>query len=174
MESKAQIWVETVIYTLIALAIMGLLLALIKPTIEEKKDKAVIEQSKLILDDINKKIEDVRFYGTGNSKIEEIVIKKGELIIDGKNDSIRFEVDSNYLASELGENITIGKIIMSTLKKSKGYKVAFKLDYIGVLNITVAGKDSSKSFLPAVAPHKFTITNEGKKGELIEISFVSF
>ena len=56
MESKAQIWVETVIYTLIALAIMGLLLALIKPTIEEKKDKAVIEQSKLILDDINKKI----------------------------------------------------------------------------------------------------------------------
>ena len=43
-KKRGQIWVETVIYTLIGLTIIGLLLAVSKPQIDKQKDKALIEQ----------------------------------------------------------------------------------------------------------------------------------
>ena len=41
---KSQVWVETVIYTLIGLSIIGILLAVLKPTVESTKDRLMIEQ----------------------------------------------------------------------------------------------------------------------------------
>ena len=43
--TKAQIWIETVIYTLIAFVILGAVLGFAKPKIEELQDKSIIEQS---------------------------------------------------------------------------------------------------------------------------------
>ena len=52
---RGQIWVETMVYTLIAFALIGLVLAFVKPKIQETQDKAIIEQSVNILKDIVKK-----------------------------------------------------------------------------------------------------------------------
>ena len=41
---RGQIWVETVIYTLIGLAIIGILLSLVTPAIEEKKQEILIKK----------------------------------------------------------------------------------------------------------------------------------
>ena len=46
---KGQIWVETVIYTLIAFAMIGLALSFVKPKIDEIQDRGIIEQSITLL-----------------------------------------------------------------------------------------------------------------------------
>ena len=43
--SKGQIWVETMVYTLIAFALIGIVLMFVKPKIEEIQDTSIIEQS---------------------------------------------------------------------------------------------------------------------------------
>ena len=42
---KGQIWIETVIYTLIGLALIGLVLAILTPKIKEFGDRQIIEQT---------------------------------------------------------------------------------------------------------------------------------
>ena len=49
---RSQVWVETVIYTLIALTVIGLFISFAKPKIEEIQDKAIVEQSVAMLEDI--------------------------------------------------------------------------------------------------------------------------
>ena len=49
-QKRAQVWVETVTYTLIGLTIIGLLIAGIKPKIEESRDKSIINQIKRSLE----------------------------------------------------------------------------------------------------------------------------
>ena len=46
-DKKAQVWIETVIYTLIALALIGTVLAFVKPKIQEIQDKIVKIQSEI-------------------------------------------------------------------------------------------------------------------------------
>src|SRR3989344_7977654 len=52
-QTKGQIWVETVVYTLIAFTLIGLVLAFIKPKIEEIQDKGIVEQSVSVLQDMD-------------------------------------------------------------------------------------------------------------------------
>ena len=68
MEKKGQVWVETVIYTLIAFVMIGAVLAFVRPKIEEFQDKAVVEQTISALEDINSVILAVVQGGTGNKR----------------------------------------------------------------------------------------------------------
>ena len=43
-KKRGQIWVETVIYTLIGLAIIAVLLALVRPVIEEKDESRTVRE----------------------------------------------------------------------------------------------------------------------------------
>ena len=52
LNTKGQIWIETVIYTLIIFVMIGLVLSFAKPKIEEMQDKAIIEQSIAMMKDI--------------------------------------------------------------------------------------------------------------------------
>jgi len=170
----SQIWVETVIYTLIGLAIIGILLAIIKPAIDEKKDQIIIEQSLDMLNNIENQIEDVRYYGVGNSRPIEIKIKKGQLKINGEKDYLEFSIESKYTYSEPGENISIGKIIARTEKTGKKNDVSLTLDYSNKLNLTWNGKDEEKILNPSPSIYTITVTNIGKSkvdGELINVDF---
>ena len=42
---KGQVWIETVLYTLIGISLIGLVLAFVTPKINEAKDRAVVEQT---------------------------------------------------------------------------------------------------------------------------------
>ena len=61
-----QIWVETVIYTLIGIAIIGIVLAIAQPKIEAKKDEVIIEQAIESLGNIDEKIGEGACYFKGN------------------------------------------------------------------------------------------------------------
>src|SRR3989338_3494949 len=103
--SGGQIWVETVIYTLIALIMIGAVLAFAVPKVNEVKDKTIIEQSINLIKDINEIIISVVQGGLGNKRIIEVNVKKGELTIDGTNEKVIFTMETDYVYSEPDKTI---------------------------------------------------------------------
>ena len=169
-QNKGQIWVETVIYTLIALILIGAVLAFIAPKIQEIQDKSVIEQSTKILQDINQIVSSVVLGGPGNKRIVDVRIKRGSLTIDGKKNKIFFEIDSSYDYSQEGENISIGDITALTKKLGSSNKITLTSSYNNY-NLTYEGKDESKTITQASIPYKLSIENKGGTKITIDFSF---
>jgi len=53
MEKKGQIWVETVIYVLIALIMIGAVLAFINPKVKEIQDKLTLDKTVVLLEELD-------------------------------------------------------------------------------------------------------------------------
>jgi hypothetical protein len=160
---KGQVWVETVIYTLIALTMMGLVLAFVKPKIEEFQDKTIIMQSTDMLKKIDNIIKEIRAGGSGNQRKVEINIKKGNLEIDGVNDELIFLIEESRCEySELEEEYREGEIIITTEKKGETNLVTLKRDYSENYNITYQNKDETKSLTKASSTYNLFILNKGE------------
>lgn len=160
---RGQIWVETVIYTLIAIAMIGLVLSVVKPKIEEGQDKAIIEQSLDVIKNINSIILDIK-RAPGNQRIIGLGINKGNLKIDAINDRIIFEIESRYEYSEPGQDIqesTIG-INIHTEKMGKFNNVTLTKDYSQEYNLTYQGEEKIKSLTRASMPYQLLISNKGR------------
>lgn len=167
---RGQIWVETVIYTLIALVMIGIVLSVVKPRIEESQDKAIIEQSMNLIGDINSIILDIK-RASGNQRIVELGIKKGILRIDGVEDKIIFEIESRYEYSEPGEEIiddTTG-IIINTKKMGEFNNVILTKDYHEDYNLTYEGENKIKSITKSSTPYELSISNKGEEEDKIII-----
>ncbi len=159
MKKRGQVWIETVIYTLIAFVIIGAVLSFAKPKLEEIQDKTVIEQSIDVLENINDIILSIKNV-PGNQRIAEIGIKKGTLKINGVNDSIEFEIKSRHTYSQPGEEIHIGSIIVYTEKRGKYSNVKLTLNYSDY-NITYQEKDTLKTLGKSGTSYKMSIMNKG-------------
>lgn len=168
MEKRAQVWVETVIYTLIGLVIIGLLLAFVKPAIDEKRDQIVLQQSLEMMNSINGEIENAIYYGKGNSIPVEISIKKGELVIKPSEGEIEFKMRSKYKYSQPGKNVNIGKVIARTNEATTDYDVSFKIKYDSA-SITFNNEAQDKILQQAPTPYKVYITNNGEEEDKIKI-----
>ena len=173
MKRQGQIWIETVIYTLIIIVIIGILLSILTPALNQRKDQAVIEQSMNMLNELNGAIEDARFYGAGNSIPVEMQLKKGELLIDGEQDYILFSITSNYLYSEANQSFMRGKINITSVKQTNGYEIYLKMDYKGIINLTWDNRDVKKIIQPASNPYELSVSNLGRVNELININLNS-
>lgn len=159
--SMGQIWVETVIYTLIALIMIGAILAFAVPKISEVKDKTTIEQSINLIKDINEVILSVVQGGLGNKRIIEVNVKAGELLIDEKNDEINFTMETNYVYSEPGKIIMLGNVNAITEKKGGAYEIMLNSSY--AYNIKYNGDgEEIKTLTQSSTPYKLSIENEGK------------
>jgi len=176
INKKGQVWVETVIYTLIAFTMIGLVLSYAKPKIEEIQDKAIIEQSIDMMKEINEKIVEVKEGGAGNKREIILGMKKGILKIDGIEDKIFFEIESRYTYSQLGENIIVPlyamDLIAHTEKKGKFNTVTLTMDYSEENNITYQGGDELKTISKAPTPYKLFFSNEGGDKTIIDIKIV--
>ncbi len=159
-QKRGQIWVETIIYTLIAFALIGLVLAFVKPEIEKIQDKNIIEQSISILKDIDLIIKNLGV--SGNQRIIHLGINKGTLNIDGENDKIFFEIESRLIYSEPGKNVTIGNIVVFTEKNGKINEITLTKDYSGEYDITYQNKDELKKIGQASTPYTLLIVNKGE------------
>ncbi|MDO8459736.1 MAG: hypothetical protein Q7S74_01370 [Nanoarchaeota archaeon] len=160
---KGQIWVETVLYTLIGLALIGITLAIISPKISQTKDKLVVEQSINSLNVIDEKINEVLGRGPGNVRIiSDFTIKRGEFYINSTGDSIVYVIkDLNKPYSEPGIPINIGRIKVLSEEGKKSSTVYLTLYYIDTANITYHGEKDVKKFSAASTPYKFLIENVG-------------
>ena len=164
MNKRGQIWVETVIYTLIAFALIALVLAFAKPKIEEIRDKSILEQSIEMMEDLDIIITEVIQAGTGNKRVIEVAIRKGDLRLDGSSDKLLFEFEGKYIYSEPGENIQRGNLIILTEKIGKLGLVNVTRDYSDY-NITYYEEDNLKIISKAANPYNLIISNSGKDAD---------
>lgn len=159
MKKRGQIWVETVVYTLIAFALIGIVLAFVKPQIEKIQDKAVIDQSAEILEQMNSIITSLG--GPGNQRVIEMGISKGALTIDAENDNLVFEIESKYEYSQPGQNVSVGNLIAHNEQRGKLNEVSLTLNYSGVYNMTYEGVDQKRQMSASATPYKITLSNMG-------------
>ena len=156
-----QVWVETVVYTLIAFAMIGLVLSFARPKIEESKDKAVIEQSIQIMEEIDAEVQLIRDV-PGNKRLITLYLKQGELIFDGEKDLMFFELESEYQYSESGEIIEQGDLEVQTLDKGKFNDINITRNYNeDLIDVKYNGQDIQKIISSATTAYKIYITNEG-------------
>jgi len=160
---KGQIWVETVIYTLIAFTLIGLVLTFARPKIEEIQDKGTIEQSIGVLEEIDQIIKNLG--GPGNQRVITLKIGNGALNIDGENDKIFFDLESRYEYSEPGITINIGNIEVFTEKKARIYDVNLTIDYENDYNIKYNNVDDLRKLNSASTPYKILIADKGEVGD---------
>jgi len=124
---RGQVWVETVIYTLIGLAIMGLVLAVALPKINQKKDEVSINQAMDALQKINSKVYEVQ-KAVGNRRIIDLSIGNGKVIIDMDEDTISWILESSFKYSEPGVAYSQGGINVTTTAADP-WNVELKLGY---------------------------------------------
>ena len=169
VNKRGQVWVETVVYTLIAFIMIGLVLGFAKPKIEELQDKAILEQSLDMMKTIDRTILEMGV--PGNKREIEVSIKKGSLQLDGINERLIFEMESHYIYSEPGigpvEDTTSG-IFVTTEKKGKVNLVNLTKEYFPKYNITYQGKEEIKSLTRSASSYKIIISNKG--GGVIDIT----
>ncbi len=157
-----QVWIETVIYTLIAFILIGSVLAFVRPKIEEFKDNAIIEQTRGMISDINEVMLSIVQGGAGNKRIIEINLRKGSLNIDGIADDIIFEMKSRSTYTEPGKDVNLGGIIVHTKKRDRLNLITLKSNYSNLYNITFQNKDEIKKINKGPTPYKLSISNEGR------------
>jgi type II secretory pathway pseudopilin PulG len=164
MKKYGQIWVETVIYTLIGLALIGIVLAIATPKINQARDKIVVEQTIDALNKFDEKMIEVLDRGLGNSRnIDTFTMKRGELRFDAPNDIIEFSLDDlKEPYSQPGEIIEFGRVKILSERLGKDNKVTLYLEYGGIANLQFAGNDVDvRKFDSAAIPYKFSMRNEG-------------
>jgi type II secretory pathway pseudopilin PulG len=165
MNKRGQVWIETVLYTLIGLTLLGLALGFIMPKINESRDKVLVEQAINSLSSFDEKISEAVQRGSGNIRQAEFSMKKGELYIDGVNDRIRFVIDGlTKPYSQPGVEIAVGRVRVVSSLGQKTSSVNLTVQYVA--NLTYDGKDElpPKKFTAAALPYKFFIENKGVTG----------
>ena len=171
MKKKAQIWVETVIYTLIGLVLIGMVLAVAVPFIEEKKNQRIVEDTLISLNLFDNLIEEVRKLGPGNQRQFDFSISEGSLFINaGEGNNITFEIeDSSYAASEVGRTQAPMIDIPGSNLKMQTEPVGKKEFFITILreydiesvDLKFDG-DERGQFVKAATSYRFIIENQGR------------
>jgi hypothetical protein len=157
---KGQVWLETVVYTLIGLSLIALVLAIITPRINEQRDRAVIEQTIASLNALDSKVREATS-APGNVRIVEFNLRRGDIYIDGVDNKIYFELtDSRSLFSEPGVSIPLGRVNVTTTEGARHHTVRLELGYQNI-NMTYAGQDRVERMGAAGIPYRIRISHEG-------------
>ena len=160
-KKNAQVWVETVVYTLIGLTIIAIILAMAMPQIDKMKDKAIIEQTVVALNNLDTKISEVG-QTSGSAGVAYLKISKGKLEINSTGNSIKYILEDTKLeGSEPGVEITQTPIILLTEKMASRFKISLTMNYNN-LNITNEGDDETgiKTLHAGATPYKISIENK--------------
>ncbi len=159
LRKDGQVWIETVLYTLIGLALIGLILAFVIPKVNQEKDRIVVSQSIEALTVLSDKINNVLEGGSGNIRNADFSLKRGDLIFNSSSDEIMIVIDDLVKPySQEGVEIKSGNVKILTETQNK---VSVRLDFTRI-NITYAeGED--KVFSEAAIPYKFSISNLGEQ-----------
>lgn len=166
---RGQIWVETVIYTLIGLVIIAALLAVMTPKLNSLRDKAIIANTIVSLNDFNTQVSNI-LTSPGNKRQISFSVKKGEYTIDTVNELLYYTLkDTNYLLSQLNETRRSGDLTILTIPKSGKYNIILTLNYSS-LNLTYNGEDKDRVLAPASTTYNFLIEYMGGPDKRVNIA----
>jgi type II secretory pathway pseudopilin PulG len=156
---KAVVWISTILYTAVSLAIIGLLLAVIQPKIAQVRDSIIIDQTESSLEGIDTTIQNTQ--GAAGTKMwSDFKLGQGQLAISGAQNAITWTHDINYQYSELNKTIHSGSIYVLTQQISGKYRVSLFLNYTN-LNLTFNGMDQDRILQAAPSPYKLWFENKG-------------
>ena len=160
MNRRGQIWVETVIYTLIGLTIIAILLSIANPQIEKIKDRGILKQTKSALDLLDAKINEVE-QTPGRIGIVDFKVGKGKLEINSENNFIRYTLENSRLEySEVGSEIIEGNVIIKTEESGRKYNIMLTRDY-STLNLSYENRLENKMLQAGTTPYRIQIENVG-------------
>jgi len=167
-----QVWIESVLYTLIGLTLIGIALAIVTPKIAESRDRILVEQTINLMNEFNEKVDIVIDTGPSNKrKIDDFSMRKGTLIINSSSDQVIMVLENlRVLYSEEGVPIDQGRVTVISQKKAKTNVVNLILDYSGKFNLTYDLTEETKRFSSSASPYTFVISNEGNLGGELVIS----
>ncbi|MDP1695841.1 MAG: hypothetical protein Q8L29_02940 [archaeon] len=172
MNKRGQVWIETVLYTLIALVLIGVVLAFITPKINDARDRALVEQTATALNIFDEKVNAV-LRAPGNRRELAFTLKRGEMFIDGETNVVKIIIsDLKKPYSEPGAVISEGRVKILTEQLQKSNSVTLTLNYTGIADITYTGGNSVYKFSQASTPYVITIENKGSGSVLTEIPVV--
>lgn len=157
-----QVWIETVLYTLIGLALIGMVLAFTLPKITKTQEKILVEQSLSSMKVLDQIINSVIENGPDNVRIYEINFKEGNLFIDSQKDIIYFQIDEmkDYY-SQPDSIIDDGRVKILSFGKTGSSSVKLSLNYTRVADMTFDGKDIEQKVTPSATSYKLVISNLG-------------
>ena len=156
---RGQVWVETVVYTLIGLSLIGLVLALITPRINEYRDRAVIEQTISSLNVIDAKIGET-LQAPGNTRVVDFLLKQGDIYVNAQNDSIIFVLENSHVVySEPGQPTDIGRITVTTSTVGNTNRVELALLYD--IDIDYESNSTIRHYSAANTPYRFSFSHAG-------------
>ncbi len=159
---KAQVWIETVLYTLVGLALIGIVLAIATPSINKARDRIVVEQTIDSLNRIDGKISDLLDDGADNIRTIDLTMKRGELFFDSASDEITIVIDElKEPFSEPGVEVPFGNILLLSEEGQKTSKVSLTLEYGNIADLKFDGAENLQKFNSASTPYTFSARNLG-------------
>ncbi len=167
IDKKGQVWVETVVYTLIGLVLISTILAFAVPQIEKQKDKIIVDRSVELMNTLDNQIQNIKRLGVGNSRELNLGLSDGQFIISPPENTIVYVLEeSKYEYSEVGRDINIpgSNLIVRTEEVGDRYKVSLTLDYsnAGIL-IKYDGEEIEEIFDSVAIPYLLGVENIGRE-----------
>lgn len=169
MNLKGQVWIETVIYTVIGISLIALVLAFATPKVVVARERTIIEQSIQSMQLLDEKINTVISQGGGNVRTIDFSLKRGVLSIDTLNDSIELYIDRlREPYSEPDVWLSMGAVRFTSVKTQRAYGARLILRYPA--NLTMNGRDvaQAQTYTQAATPYHLYIANVNNT--FIEIS----
>jgi type II secretory pathway pseudopilin PulG len=159
MNRKAVVWISTILYTMVSLAIIGLLLSVIQPKISQMRDSIIIDQTRSSLAKIDETVQNTQG-AAGMKLMSELRLGKGQLIISGSNNSITWEYDSQYQYSEANKTIQSGSLYERTDKLADSFRIRLFLNYTNI-DLKFSNSNQEKILQAAPSPYKLWFENKG-------------
>jgi len=158
---KADIWISTVLYTLISLAIIGTLLGVVRPRIDEMRDHYLIDQTIGALNQIDKTVTSVKT-AQGMRLPVEFQLSRGILIFNTTSKIIQWSLpDSRYQYSETGFPVSIGKLSLKTSNTSSDrWNILVQLNYSDII-FTVNNQSIPKTYQSSSRVYSIWAENKG-------------
>jgi len=172
ISSKGQVWIETMIYILIGLSLLGTVLVFVRPKIQEYQDNIVLEQTLEALNQLDEKVQAVYYGGQGNTRTVDFQIKRGRIDINAQDDKIIYTLENSRLKkSEPGRDIKFGEIVLRTEEKSdKRYDISLILNYSGKFNLLHSDSETPKTLVAAPSPYKLKLAYQTDDSNNAEVN----
>ena len=172
MEKRGQIWVETMIYTLIGLTVISAVLGVAIPRINQYTDETILSKTTEAFLTLNKAMTETMTEATGNRREVEILIRKGEIFFEPNNNYIYYILrGTKFRYSQPDQVIKQGDITTLTKTNGRAYDIYLLLNYTSQnINMTVQGKKANQTLSKASAPYKLLLQNEGTLGDFTQVN----
>jgi uncharacterized protein (UPF0333 family) len=161
MQKKAQIWIETAIYTLIGLTIIVILITSATPQIEKIKDNGIISQTTEALITLNNEIFEVEQAG-GAGRVVYFTVAKGKLKINAEDNIIQYVLEDTRLElTEENKTVKEGDIYILTKERGSRFDIFLTMNYTDRLNMTFNNEEKIEILQAGKIPYKIQIENKG-------------